>query len=126
MRRFAELDYLCNFYPRRTLPRGLDAEVFRFSVLEAAWREAREPGFREHVTSFMYGHPERFRIAGVTYEPDWSVLRWTVDTPDDYALVRRIYEHFGHDRFGWEDVLAVLGEHPDWRELNQHVKQKAI
>ena len=26
-------------------------------------------------------------------------MRWTVDTPQDFALVTRIYEHFGHDRF---------------------------
>ena len=53
-------------------------------------------------------------------------MRWTVDTPEDLAFVRRIYEHFGHDRFSWREVLAVLEEHPEWLEINQHVQQKAI
>ena len=43
-------------------------------------------------------------------------MRWTVDTPEDLAFVRRIYEHFGHDRFSWRGspgaVSGVAGDQP--------------
>jgi spore coat polysaccharide biosynthesis protein SpsF len=40
--------------------------------------------------------------------------------------VRSIYEHFGHDRFSWRNVLSLLEQHPDWSDLNRHVVQKSI
>jgi len=121
-----ELDYACNFLPKRSFPRGLDTEVLHFSTLETTWREAVDPHFREHVTLFIYRHPERFRIRGLCHSEDLSKLRWTVDTPDDMAFVRTIYEHFGDDRFDWNDVLAVLNERPEWAQINAHIDQKAL
>ena len=41
-------------------------------------------------------------------------------------FARQIYDHFGHDRFSWQEVLAVLEEHPEWLEINRRVQQKAI
>lgn len=118
------VDYASNSIVR-TYPRGLDTEVFTFAALETAWREDRS-GWREHVTPFLYNHPERFRLLPVTNSTDYSHHRWTVDTPEDYELVQRIYEHFGHGDFGWRDVLAVLDQHPDWVMINQHVEQKKL
>jgi spore coat polysaccharide biosynthesis protein SpsF (cytidylyltransferase family) len=43
-------DYVSNVLEPRTYPRGLDVEVFRFSALEKAWQEDRDPSWREHVT----------------------------------------------------------------------------
>lgn len=118
-------DYASNIAPQRTYPRGLDTEAFSFATLERCWREASAPASREHVTAHIYQHPDRFRLASVTHERDESAHRWTVDTADDYALVKRIYAHFGHNRFAWQDVLAVVEAHPEWRALNAHVLQKA-
>lgn len=120
------LDYAANTLPPRTFPRGLDAEVIRCDALERAWREDRNPAWREHVTPYVYRNPERFSLYGVTNEADYSHMRWTVDTPEDLAFVRRIYDHFGHDLFSWREVLAVLKEHSEWMAINHHVQQKAI
>ncbi len=121
-----EIDYACNVLPRRSFPRGLDTEVMRFDVLEQAWREDRNPAWREHVTPYIQRNPDLFRIHGITNDIDYSHMRWTVDTPEDLAFVRCIYEHFGHDRFSWRELLAVLDEHPEWLEINQHVQQKVV
>ncbi len=120
------VDYAANTLPPRTFPRGLDLEVMRFDVLERAWREDHDPATREHVTPYIYRHPERFALHGVVNQVDYSALRWTVDTPEDLELVRRIYGHVGHDRFTWREVLAVLQMHPEWIEINQNVMQKTV
>jgi spore coat polysaccharide biosynthesis protein SpsF len=120
------VDYASNVLPPRTFPRGLDTEVFSFAALARAWREDADPAWREHVTPFLYRHPERFRLRRVAAGADYSNLRWTVDTPEDRELAVRVYEAFGGDRFSWHDVLALLGRHPDWLELNRHVEQKAV
>ncbi len=119
------LDYVCNFHPRRTFPRGLDCEIFRRDVLERCHAEATDLASREHVTAFIYRHPEKFRLHGIESAQDESAHRWTVDTPEDFALIERIYQHFGHDHFGWLEVLSLLRTHPEWRALNAHIEQKA-
>ncbi|HEV8067404.1 MAG TPA: glycosyltransferase family protein [Planctomycetaceae bacterium] len=119
------IDYASNINPRRTFPRGLDVEVFTFAALSAAWRDDREATGREHVTPFLYRHPERFRIALVESDrPETASHRWSVDTPEDYELMQRIYSHFGRREFNWLDVLNLLDQHPDWCEMNRHVEQK--
>ena len=126
LERQPELDYASNTAPERTFPRGLDTEVMRFDALERAWREDDDPAWREHVTPYIRRHPERFQTYGVLNDEDLSRMRWTVDTPEDLAFVRRIYEHFGHDQFSWHEVLALLDRHPEWLAINRDVQQKAI
>jgi spore coat polysaccharide biosynthesis protein SpsF len=120
------VQYACNFLARRTFPRGLDAEVFGFDVLEQMWREDDNPAWREHVTEYLLHHPERFAVHGVLHDCDLSHLRWTVDTPEDLEFVGRVYRHFGHDRFTWGEVVTLLEAHPDWRDINRHVEQKVV
>jgi len=85
-------DYTSNTPAVRTYPHGLDTEVMRRTALEAAWREAKDPYEREHVTPFIYRHPERFRIESLSRQPSLAHLRWTVDFPQDLAFVRGVYE----------------------------------
>ncbi len=144
------VDYASNVVPRRTFPRGLDTEVFGIASLERAWREDSNPAWREHVTPYLYRNPAEFRCrlvecgdvtwpfaprknaafaerrATLAATPDLGALRWTIDTPEDYHLVRSVYEAFGHDRFGWRDVLDLLAKHPDWCEINAGVQQKQV
>src|SRR5690348_2363069 len=53
-----------------TFPDGLDVEVMRFECLEQAWREARLPSEREHVTPYLYNHRERFRVGSYSGSRD--------------------------------------------------------
>lgn len=119
-------DLASNVIPRHTWPRGLDAEAVRMDALERAWREDTNPATREHVTLYIKRHPELFRLVGVNNDEDLSQMRWTVDTPEDYAFASRVYEHFGHDRFSWRDVVALLRSHPEIAALNGHVTQKPL
>jgi spore coat polysaccharide biosynthesis protein SpsF len=119
-------DYASNTLEPRTFPRGLDVEVMTMDALESAGREDRDPASREHATPYLYRHPERYRLTAVRNPVDESGHRWTVDTPEDFELVRRIYEELGRDDFGWLDALAVVDAHPDWSDLNRHVAQKLV
>jgi spore coat polysaccharide biosynthesis protein SpsF len=119
-------DYACNGLPPRTFPRGLDTEAFTFAALERAWREDKNPAWREHATPYLYRHPELFKLAGLVNEKDYSGHRWTVDTPEDLAFVTKVYEAFGHDRFTWTEALALLEKHPDWLEINRTIAQKEV
>jgi spore coat polysaccharide biosynthesis protein SpsF len=122
-----QLDYVSNTLTQ-SFPYGMAVEVFPFSVLETAHREAVAEPEREHVTPFVYTRPERFRLAQVVDGADHSHHRWTVDTAEDFELVRRITEALYPVRpqFGMQDVLALLDRHPDWVLINAHVRQKKL
>lgn len=114
-----EVDYVSNISPP-TFPNGLDAEVFSFSALQSAWRDAVTSLQREHVTVFLR-ESNNFRRLNVSWAEDCSSERWTVDEPEDLAIVQRVFEYFHPRRdFGWLEVLALRNEHPEWFMANQH------
>ncbi len=82
-------DYVSNNRPR-TYPMGLDVEIFTFEALGKAWREAKDNYEKEHVTPYIYNHPELFKIGNVRNDRDLSYIRWTVDTLEDLAHVREL------------------------------------
>lgn len=105
-----------------TFPDGLDVEVCRFSALCRAWQETTLPSQREHVTPFIHQQPERFRLGSFVDDWDRSWLRWTVDEPDDFELVAKIYGALypRNPRFTTADVMALVEASPELATLNIH------
>jgi spore coat polysaccharide biosynthesis protein SpsF len=123
---YPEVDYASNNLTR-TFPRGLDVEAMIFEALQQAWREDRNPAWREHVTPYIYRHPEIFALRNVSSDDiDYSYMRWTVDTPDDLTFVRKIYGHLRNDAFTWREVLHLLEMHPEWLNINRDIQQKMV
>jgi spore coat polysaccharide biosynthesis protein SpsF len=120
-----QVDY-CSNTMARSYPRGLDAEVFTREALERADREANLAYEREHVTPYFYEHPESFRLRSVAAGRDLSAHRWTLDTPDDWRLIERVYEAIGTCDFGMQEVLDLLQREPQLANINAHVEQKKL
>ncbi len=117
-------DYASNSITR-SYPQGLDTEVFSFSALERAWKEAARDYEREHVTPYFYEHPGLFRIASLTNPIDFSHHRWTLDTAEDLSLVRELYSRLGsRDYFSWQEALVAAEREPALARLNSHIPQK--
>lgn len=112
--------------PGRRLPLGMAVEVVARSALEEINAGQRSLAEREHVMVHFYNAEPRYRCIPVVSGPDLSEHRWTVDTPEDFELVRRIIEtvYPAKTDFDRHDVLALLEQHPDWCGLNRHVTQK--
>ena len=97
-----------------TYPKGLDVEVCRTTALRRAQRETRDAYDHEHVTPYLYHHPELFRLNPITRDPPLR-YRWTVDTPEDFAFVTAVYEALypGNPAFTSEDILDWQAANPD-------------
>ena len=119
-------DYAANTHPP-TYPDGLDAEVFSFAALEKAWHEATLLSEREHVTYYLYTHPESFSLGNLALEEDFSAHRWTLDEPADLEFIRQVYVSLypSGKRFGMQDVLALLKERPELLDINQDIVRNA-
>jgi spore coat polysaccharide biosynthesis protein SpsF len=122
-----QYDYVSNTLTR-TYPRGLDTEVMSYEVLKRAHEEAKELTYREHVTAYIYHHPDQFRLCNVSNEKDESKHRWTVDTEEDFLLIKNILETLYpiNPLFTLEDIIQILRDKPEWIEINAHIEQKKL
>ena len=120
-------DYVSNML-EPSYPYGMAVEVFSAAALAVANAEAIDEAEREHVTPFIYWRPERFHLRSLRMQPDLSSERWTVDTRQDFELVSRILQTIYPRKpdFGMTDVLAILAQHSEWREINRGVPQKEV
>lgn len=110
-------------------PRGLWSEVCSFEALDYMHRHGHELRHREHVTYFAYEYPERFHtqtlvIPEALRRPE---LRITLDTDEDYRMLRRLAEAFpGNTLASSSAVVQYLLEHPEIADINRHVLQKPV
>ncbi|MDZ5632389.1 glycosyltransferase family protein [Janthinobacterium sp. GMG1] len=114
-----DYDYVSNCV-EATYPDGLDVEIFRAPCLDDAWREARLPSQREHVTPFIHQQAQRYKVGVYRSARDLSHLRWTVDEPKDFELVSMIYEalYCENKCFSMQDVLSLLERRPELANWN--------
>lgn len=111
-------------------PRGLDTEVFSKEALIRANAAAKDAPSREHVTYYMYMHPDEFRIGyyyappGMKY-PEW---RLCVDERDDFRLIEEIYERLYRkdEIINIEEVIKLLKNSPELLKINSNVVQKKV
>ena len=115
-----------NFPP--SFPEGLDCEAFTAAVLERMERNARDPFEREHVTQYVYRHPEAFAIANVSSDRPLSAYRWTIDSAADYDMVRAVYAHRTNPKgmLRMDEILEILAAHPEIARMNAQVKRSAM
>lgn len=93
-----------------SFPDGLSVEVFSFGALEKAWKNAKLPSEREHVTPYMLKSPEVIASKTIEHSSDLSEYRFTVDYEEDLLFVSRVYEKlYRKDKnFGLSEILKLL------------------
>ncbi len=115
----------------KTFPHGLDHEVFSFTALEKAYKNATQDYEKEHVTPYIYkSNPDLFKITVLDassdlYGPD---IRITIDTEEDYALLCVLFDSLYRQKecFDAKDVIRIFTEKPWIRIINKRIVQKKI
>ena len=78
-----KLLFLTNNKPRH-LPHGFDCEIIHNSILEKAKFNAKTKFEKEHVTPWIYNNYFKKLNNIKLIKKDYSNIRITIDTPDDY------------------------------------------
>jgi spore coat polysaccharide biosynthesis protein SpsF len=90
------------------IPLGTGVEVINSKVLQIAYKSTKNPYDLEHVTPFIYKNRDSFKVceplaSGFYYAPEIKV---TVDTPEDYEKVSKIFEYYkDKDFISMEDII---------------------
>lgn len=106
-------DYCSNGFVE-DYPDGQDVEVFKFSALEIAWKNARLLSEREHVTPYIrnysdYNGGNLFEAVNYPCHSNFSRIRMTVDESRDFELI--------------EILINKLGTEKSWIEYTNYIIQ---
>lgn len=98
-------------------PDGQDVELFKFSALEEAWKNAKLMSEREHVSPYIRNNcNERGKslFSAINYDcyNDFSKIRMTIDEQADYELIKILVEE--------------LGESEKWETYTNYIIQKNL
>ena len=121
-------DYASNTIVR-TFPHGLDVECFTFSTLESADNLATSSYDREHVTPFIYEHPEIFKLSSCSYKSNYSEFRLTLDTNSDYTFLAKFFEsnpELGAFNLHWNNVVEFITQSNELKKLHEISKRDAV
>jgi spore coat polysaccharide biosynthesis protein SpsF len=111
------VDYAANNMPPG-FPHGLDCEAFTVVALHRADDDVHDPYEREHVTPWLRMHASVSRAA--LPGPGGAALeqRWTLDFPEDYALMQAVFARLPAGSTSWRETLAVVQADPALDALN--------
>lgn len=90
---------------------GLYAELATTDALRRAAAVTDEKLYREHVTIYLYTHPEAFRVSLIPLPAilqSRTDLRLTLDTPADFALLSELYRRHRDETDGSLPSLVSL------------------
>ena len=110
-------------------PDGLDAEILTYQSLKTIYQRAQTPAEHEHVTYYIHQHKADFNIGLLSRIPSLAQLRWTVDEPADFELVKHIYErlYLLNPNFSTNDILSLIEREPELTTLNtQHQRNEGL
>jgi len=115
-----KVDYASNTIPP-SYPDGLDVSICTFDSLKLAWEKAETSYDREHVMPFIR-NSKAFTKTNLASEIDHSSSRWTIDEPEDYKVIKNIFNHFSPDHsFGWKEVLELEKSQPSLFLPNKNI-----
>lgn len=124
----SKLDYTSNDIVNRSWPDGLDIQVYWIDALMRCQRRFNPIQHCGYNIGLRNAHfNTHCWIAPAEY--NWPELGLTLDTPEDYEILCRLFAKFSgfpnkpDPGFKAEDVIEFLRKNPDWI-TNKNVKRK--
>tara|TARA_B100000989_G_scaffold21727_1_gene14247 strand:+ start:13066 stop:15093 length:2028 start_codon:yes stop_codon:yes gene_type:complete len=117
-----EVDYLSNIDPP-SYPDGLDVSVITVKALKIAAKDSVSKYDREHVMPYII-NSGKFNLGLLKNKKDLSHLRWTVDSPEDFKVISKVFKYFSPNiYFGWKEVLSLFEKKKEYFKFNKNMKR---
>ena len=118
------VDYVSNVNPS-TYPDGMDIEVFTFKTLQKIYKKSNDDRQKEHVTTYLREEKNNeFKKINFNNSTDLSNIRLTIDEPEDFEVIKKIYEYFEPKKnFNLEDIMQIYKKYPKIFENNKHINR---
>ncbi len=127
--RIRGVEYVSNTLTR-SYPDGMDTQVFATAILADVARRTSDSVDHEHVSLYIYRHPEIYSLANVHAPPRETKpdLRLTLDTAEDLAVIRAIFAALRPHgpQFTLADMLDFLEGNPAIAAINSEVVGRVV
>ena len=81
----------------------------------------------EHVTPYIHKNvSEKILVEHVKQKINNSRLRLTVDTIEDFDLIKILLENYNAEHLSFSEIENILLQHPEIAGINSHIEQKEI
>ena len=101
-----DVDYCSNINPP-TFPDGFDVEIIKLSALKKSYENITSKFDKEHVTTHI-ASSKSFSKFNLENDRDFSDLRLTLDNPEDFEVIKNVFDHFSPDvYFDLKNVLIL-------------------
>jgi len=126
------IEYLSNCM-QRSFPLGLDVEIMTKDVLLKVEKKIRplpddQRKLNEiNVIPYIHQNCDQFNTFSYHEDFDHSHLRWTLDTPEDFELIKKVYIelYYKNSEFLMKDILALFEKNPELSHINAEVIPKS-
>ncbi len=127
--RMAGVDYVSNGR-KPGYPMGMGVQVFGTAVLRDVAARTSDPVEHEHVSLYIYRHPEIYSLSGIDAPPAYARpnMRLTLDTKEDLAVIRAVFEALRPKRrnFSLAEIISFMDAHPEIAAINAAVVQRHV
>ncbi len=123
-----KVDYLSNVLDR-SYPDGLDIEIFSYEALKETHEKCKDKFLREHVTPYMKTNhyssylSGNFKTFNFKNDIDFSHLRWTLDTDDDYSFLTKLADKLDI-KFNWMSAISELTKDASLLSWNRDINDR--
>jgi len=131
VRRYLEagVDYVSNILTR-SFPIGMDTQVFAVKVLADVSRRTADAADHEHVSLYIYRHPERYSLANLLAKPAETrpQLRLTLDTAEDLRVIRAVHAALSPEGAGYSvaRMIEFLDADPNTARINAAIEHRWV
>ena len=119
---------LANGTPTIKTHYGFWAEAVKLSALKSVAKETNEKLFCEHVTNYIYSHPEKYTRRCLTLDPiieanPWA--RFTVDTQTDFETMSHLATHLPpHTEITPAELIKTVAAKPEIKNsMEQEIRK---
>ncbi|MCF2859366.1 glycosyltransferase family protein [Pseudoalteromonas sp. SMS1] len=110
-------------YLNESYPEGVDCEVIRSTTLQTVSQLATRESEREHVTLYLFNHPDFCNMIELCNETQDSHYRFTLDTNEDWQVISAMAAHFNTESLAvnYEQIKQFFDTNQSIYEINQHI-----
>jgi spore coat polysaccharide biosynthesis protein SpsF len=93
---------------KRTFPKGQSVEILRADTFKKVVDSISDSYDQEHVTSYYYKHPDKFKILNIESGLELGHLQLSVDTEEDFLIMKELLTKVDPATVTWQRLVSEL------------------
>ena len=102
-------------------PDGLDVSILSIEALKKIKKCAKKNYEKEHIFQSVYNNRKKFKLLDYEKFSNLGKFRLTLDEPEDFTLIAKIFYHLKKNFFTLSDILCLFSKYKDLHKINNKI-----